>query len=98
MNYIDLLPDDIISYIFDLSYMPYFHAFNSFLKSKYHCDLHVLTKACHVPSITFIFFTYTCKSIDSLFELILLFNFKYKYHFHVKKSLHIINHFLKKII
>ena len=42
MNYIDLLPQDIIAYIYELieqSYTSYYFAFNHFLTYKYHCDL-----------------------------------------------------------
>lgn len=98
MNYI---PKDIVEYIYSIVeqyYISYFHAFNLFLKQKYHCDLYVLKQYYEKPSVIYIFVTYTGKSVDTLYKQILLFNLKYKHQMSIKKSVYIINNQLKKNI
>ena len=97
MNYIDLLPNDISAYIYELAYLPYYNHFCDFLIKKYHFNLTVLNKYYRTHSLVYIFTTYTNKSVEQLYEVILLFNVKNKHNLSIQKSIFVINHLLKKI-
>lgn len=99
-NYLDLLPDDIISYIYQLvddAYLNYFNHFCKFIFSMYRIDVALLAKTAYKPSIVFIYCSYTHLSLDSLYKHISLFNHRYKYFWNIHKSLFIIDKFLSSI-
>ena len=98
MNYLDLLPNDIAVYIYDIVNKSYYLAINKHLFDVYHCHLDLLNKAFKKPSIAYIFTMYTGKSIEELYTTLLLFNFKNKYPLSVKESISVLNKHIKKNI
>jgi sporulation protein YlmC with PRC-barrel domain len=96
MNY---MPYDIVLYIYDFVdeyYLSYYNAFHQFFTHKYECNLYVLNQYYKKPSIVYIYTTFTGKSIERLYDILLYFNTKHKHHITIRKSVYIINKHLKK--
>lgn len=94
MNYFDLLPDDIIQYIYSFVKQSYCQALLAFLTKTYKCDLLYLSKAYKTSSLLYIFVTHTGKSVERLYHIIFLFNLKNKSHISIKQSIYIINKYI----
>lgn len=109
MNYLDLLPDDITTYIFDIvddmkkkkiQYdKKYYKKVCKMLSSKYQdFNLSSLVKIYKVPNIRFIYDEHTNKDIEKLYTLIMIFNHKNNYKMNIYKSIKVIDNSLKQLI
>jgi len=109
MNYLDLLPDEILRYIYDIGDdmnkkniefdKNYYRKICNMLSSKYQdFDLSFLIKLYHIPSIQYIYEEHTNKDIERLYTLIMIFNHKNNYKMTIAKSIKIIDKGLKQLI
>ena len=106
MNYLLLLPHDILQVIYAYVHQPYYTAFKHFLIKQYDCDIDIInpqykrlnTAYKKQPSLAYVFSTQTGLSVYQLYEDIVLFNLTHKHCFSVKQSVQIINKYLKNNI
>jgi hypothetical protein len=91
------LPSDMMHLIFMYAFDEYFDAFNAFLIVKFQCNLKIIKQHFLGHSITYIYCTYNDKTVDELYETIMMFNLKHQYPITIKQSLAILNFHLKKI-